>query len=288
MGSFEGSGKIRVHDGGGLEVSRDGGLTWSAISGALSAIADQTVLGNVSGVAAAPVALSAAQQLTMLGVTPFNSELNNAFIRAQSLCGPTLTVANGSECVRLDDFAALTGGTLTLNTTLSGGVIQVGTGAVASTFNRTVLTGTTCQLADFLSIKWYSYWRAAFATAIDGVGQVYLNLTAPTGNTFVALGLLGAGSTTNLSYSFTDPSGAVKASTVATAIATDLAFHDFEMVNDGVNFRLYYDKALVYSIALASCSGAGVIRQQIHTFNGATATNRQINVDRQYMITAPN
>lgn len=33
MGVFEGSGKIRIHDGGGIEYSLDGGATWTVVSG---------------------------------------------------------------------------------------------------------------------------------------------------------------------------------------------------------------------------------------------------------------
>lgn len=275
--------------------SSDTGWT-SGIGGGgsgLTPIADQTVLGNISGSAAAPSALSAAQILTLIGVTPFADARAATMIRAQALCGATLNVINGTEFDKPGEFVSNpTGSGIGLvSASLGSGVVRVGTGATASSQGKVSLGGASAlgaQIADLKSGRWYCYFRAKLATAIDSLTTMELMLNASTGNSMLAVGVGGGTSTSNWRIRTFDHAGNPWIATAAIAQAIDTNWHDVEFYNDGTNVTVLIDTVQQAQLAAASIVQGDPLYMQVTASNSTTAANREWNIDRMFTVTPSN
>jgi hypothetical protein len=294
MGNVQGNCLVRTADGGGLQYSADGGVTWTTVSGGgLSAIANNTMLGNISGSAAAPIALTPTQILTLLGVTPFTDVRSAIMIRAQALCGSTLNVLNGTEFDKPGEFVsnATGSGIGLISTALGSGVVRVGTGATGASTGKVSLGGASAlgaQIKDLKTGPWYCYFRAQVATAIDAQTTMELQLNASTGLAMLAVGIGGAASTTNWRIRTFDHAGNPWIATAAIAQTVDTNFHDVEFYNDGTNVKVLVDTVQQATLAAASIVQGDPVYMQVTASNAGTAANREWGIDRMYTVTPSN
>jgi hypothetical protein len=287
--------RIRINTvSAALEYTVDNGVTWTAVSGSSSAIANNTLLGNVSGSAAAPIALTAAQALTLLGVTPYTDVRSAIMIRAQALCGATVNVLNGTEFDKPSDFVHTqvsgAGGSAVVSTALGSGVCAMTTGASAGSSGKISLGGAAlgAQITNLKTGPWYCYFRAALSTAIDNQTTNELMLNASTGLAMLAVGVGGSLSTTNWRIRSFDHAGNPWISTATIAQTIDTNFHDVEFVNDGTNVKVYIDAVQQATFAAASIVQGDPVYMQATDGNGTTAAARGWNLDRMYTVTPSN
>jgi hypothetical protein len=275
---------------GVLEISTDG-VTWTTVSGGgLNPIADQRILGNVSGGSATPIALTSAQVLTMLGVTPIVDVRQSIMARAQALCGPTLNtlVSYGEFGDNQYGTQTTANGTATANISQvdTGGVIKFATGATGSSLGIYKPQGIASFVGNPKTTRWYAYARMKFATAMDAAGVLLWQVTIATNNTAFQVGCRGPDSTTNWTVRLIDQTGAVVNSS-ATSLAIDTNWHDVEQYVDGTNWNFAVDQTILKTIAVASL-GTDPVGFQWLWQNGATTANREMDFDRVAMVVPSN
>jgi len=269
----------------------------SAASPLAISIADQTVLGNVSGGVGPAIGLSKAQELTRLGITPYNAVLQSLFIRAQSLVGTTINVPQGTEFATNPAVGAdwtsnlLNGATAVLSTTLASGVVQLKSNTTTNGQGTISITGTSspeAQVSDFKSSRWYVYIRAKMATAVDSASQLDLmELRAVTGNSLLWIGQAGGLSTTNMRVRMLDGAGSTITNATITQVV-DTNWHDVEAWNDGTNITVDIDQVQQYQTAITALASGNPMYITFFVNCGTTNTNREIDADRMYVFTASN
>lgn len=272
----------------------DGGFApvGSGSGGGLTPVGANTTLCNNTNDAGLPVGCTVSQELTMLGVTPFNDARASALIRAQALLGATASVITGSEFGSSADVSSTGsagGGTVTVSTGADkGGVALVSTASSASSQAMLRMAGTPTGVDNFRTSKWYAYWRAAVSTAIDANTQASFSVGNFAGNSDIDVGVRGAASTANWAIFFRDPSGATIRSATATAVAIDTNYHDWEIWNDGTNFNIAIDGNSVYTTLVSGTAGTEAGAHWTFVANSATAAARTAKVDRVWFVTSSN
>jgi hypothetical protein len=284
------SGKVRLRQNNNqIEVSVDSGATWAAVGAGLSAIADQTFLGNISGGAAVPIGLPVAQMLTALGLSAISDNRATALIRAQALCGSTLNSIVGTDFGENATYVAAvaSGGTAALSAVDKGGVVLVKSNGTASGQAVVKMTGAPPIVDNAKTSRWYAVWRAKFATAGDGASQMDFQLNPASGNTIMDFGQAGGLSSTLWRVRIVDGSGAsLFNATVVTAI--DTSYHTIEIYNDGTNVSFALDAAVLKAQLVSSFASGDPIVPSIFTNCGASATNREIDCDYMYFVSPSN
>jgi hypothetical protein len=256
----------------------------------LTPIADQTVLGNVSGSSATPTALTAAQVLTLLGVTPYSSSAQAALIRAQALLGSQFTSIGGTDFYSSGDFVSTgssgSGGAV-LSTADRAGVVLVSTGTTTLSSGRCRLAGLGTQVANCKTDKFYAVARMALGTTVDGATIAHFRLVANSTNSFFELGVQGGTSSTNFSVVVRDAGTTIRTNT-ATSVAVDLLYHTMEIWSDATNLNFAIDGTTVNQTATSLLSAGEACMLDFNLANNGTAANRQINCDSMWIVTQPN
>lgn len=280
---------------GALNVSFDNGITWTAVGGSSSNIplsdlanqADQTIVGNVSGGSAAPTALSAAQVLTMLGITKITDDRATALTRAQALCGNTLSAIMGTHFSNTGEWATTgtSGGTATLSASARAGVVNLSSGGTANHVAQAVLSG--CQVSNSKTDKFYAVFRASLSTGIDSAGDIEFQVVSQS-NTIIQIGGRGSSSTANYWCFIRDGGGSTKLSASAGVALDTGVFHTFEIWNDGTNINIAIDGTIVGTTAVSGFASGDACQLTAYANNGATAANRQSNIDYMFIVVAPN
>lgn len=211
-------------------------------------------------------------------------------LAAPIAAGNLVTTISGTEFENDQWYTGLAAGSglAGLSASLSSGVLQVSTQATAGSSLRMLPHSATAALVSNLSGQpWYYYARAKFATAVDAVTEMLFKMDGFGGAPQVEFGIIGALVTTNWSYRVRNNAGTV-VDLVPTALLFDqTTWHDVEILNDGSVIRFLVD-GVQYGSTLATDTGTNPSLPGIFVSNGATAANRQINVDRLYVVTVSN
>lgn len=190
MGVFEGTGKIRVHDGGGLEVSLDGGVTWTTVGGGGFGANVTLQQANASGALVNTLNLLNQYSVNTAGsetadwdvTVPVGGVQTPLRVGRANLAGPaTATTASGTPTVVFPPRAS---------------ALQITMGQLAT---KLVVTGL--NLAADLGYDFTFYTPTAPAAEID----LKLNDTDATGvlHGYVSAGTLAVDSETSLIFAFT-------------------------------------------------------------------------------------
>jgi len=208
-----------------------------------------------------------------------------ALARAQQLCGTGITKVFGSD---FDNdqwyrFIQVNTGAPAVLATERGGVLNLPTGAGASSFAVVYPHGTTVVHFDNpATSKWYVRARIKFTTAVDAQAQLYMGFaTAGGGAPLLNLGLLGNLSTGFISGSTTNNAGAVQASFTSTVAFETTAYHVAESWSDSINIGFAWDGAALFSTPVANI-GTNPVTPTVVAGNGTTAANRAVQVDYLY------
>lgn len=287
-GSGGGSGTIA--DGGVAAPLSGNGSTASPLG---ISIADQTVLGNVSGGVGPAVGLSKTQELTRLGITPYTDRRSAVTIRAQALAGNTLTVPichEGDYSVGWVSTVSNGGSTL-MEPTAQGGVIACKTNASSSAGQCQVswssLVSPGGEILNSKTSLWYVAALVKMVTAVDSGSEIDFQLNAADlGNTAFRIGQAGAKSTTHWRVFIADGSGATIIN-AAVAAAIDTNWHLVEVVNDGTNITEYIDTVQQNQNADTAFASGNPLFPQLFVNNGSL-NNRQMDIDYVCTVTPSN
>lgn len=256
----------------------------------LTPIANNTMLGNVSGSAATPAALTSAQILTLLGITPYSSSAIAALIDAQALCGATLTAISGSEFgeLNVDTTSTISGGTVTLSTTAKGGVIQAASNGTAGGAARFRMLGDGALTDNSKTSKWYFTTRFQFPTGMDTATDAKIRIAASNGgNTTYEFGQRGVTQTANFNLFLKDSANATIFDG-SSGVAVDTAWHTLKIYNEGTNLVFVVDGVTVKTQVLSALAGGDPVYMEVFARNSTTAANRQINLDYWWFVSTTN
>lgn len=291
-------------------------------------MANNRILGNVSGSSAAPSELTASNLSTLLGLhlvatsgsagdltgtlapariadaslplaklTGVDKRLA-AVIRAQALApSANFDTVVGSAFDNNAEYVATlsTGGTTAMATTLKGGVVRqiVTTSQFSQATIRAISAATTTPpslVSNARTDPWYLVARMNFgATSIQSGNTLQVQFAASNGGgTFFSFGMRGNDSTTNFAYRILNAASGTVAST-ATAVAMDAAWHTVEMLNDGTNFTIYLDGVSMYTVASSSI-GTDPCGWAIQASNNTAGGigAAEIDTDYLYVVTKSN
>ncbi len=267
---------------GALNVSFDGGATWTPIGGGLSSIANNEVLGNVSGVSAVPIGLTAAQLAALVGpsLTPGTSDVYYK-TRASSLLGTSNLASFYREFQTgvagwTQNLVGASGVAQEISVPDStdavnsiGGICTFGTGSATNGTSELYRVGDgAAGLAPFLAfgnvnIKFYYATRFRMSSAVDA------NVACGVGTRAWLMGCYGANSTTKYSLRM----GISGFHYLTSTVSIDTAFHIMETWHDGSTAWLSVDGETPVSVPdtafwpIATANNAG----PIFTFAKATA-----------------
>jgi hypothetical protein len=229
-------GMIAIQNVGGVLKQVDDQGTVSNLGGGLSPIADQTILGNVSGVTANPTALTAAQELTRLGLAP--GGWGDTQVRLMSAQAAELTAFQIKHYSFTDQSIASIGGGVAAGTTEGGSIVQTGAGtwgALTNTIFSTANTGSWAFAVRAI-LPAPTSGKAAYITIVNGArshlcGVVTDNSVSTTNYVLQAI---GTGTTSQ-----------------ASTVARDASFHDFVVVKSlaAANVRLFIDGVLAATMS---------------------------------------
>lgn len=258
----------------------------------LTPIADQTVLGNVAGGAALPVALTKAQLLTLLGLSSFGDKRADAIIRAQALCGPTLTVCQGTECDSLAVIGSTSSsgsGAVDCLTTDGGGVFSVRSGATAGSTGTAKMNGNPTLIKNWITTPFYTVFRGQIKTAVDAAASVLFELVpSNAGVSLLAIGLWPGLSLVNFSLRTFDAGGnLVNYSDLGVSLSIG-SYVTVEVWNDLVNVYVALNGTIVKTLAVGAFAGGDPMTMQVQAANGATPVSREIWLDRMFTVVPPN
>lgn len=275
-------------DNSGNLIESVGGAAYSSIGGGLSAIANNTFLGNTSGISAVPTAQTTTQVLTALGITQVNDDRATVLSSAQTLVGSTLSALAFTHFNSAVDFTTTgaSGGTTTLCTNCTAGVVKVATGATASHIAFAQFNGSGTQLANCRTTPFLAMFRAMWPTAADSATDANLTVSS-SGNTTYQFGQHGGGSTANFWVLIRDPSGSIKVNASA-GVAIDTNWHTVIIRNDLTNLVVRLDGTDVATTPVSAFSGTESCLVNVSASNNGTAANREIDLDYMGIATPPN
>lgn len=199
---------------------------------------------------------------------------------------------DGSQ--NFSDAAGTAGsGTATMSATHQGGVVKVASGATGNSLIQICPAGTnvagrgiTALIDNARTRPWYMYVEFYIPTAADAVTQVRAQMAAMSGGAPAAptfgIGATGALSTTNFTYRLTDGSNVVVAS--GTGPVLDTNKHVCEITNDGTTAKVLFDGAQIGTDIASSLIGTVPMTWVVAAVNGATAANREMDVDALYVV----
>jgi hypothetical protein len=209
---------------------------------------------------------------------------NAALSRAQSLLGSSITRVYGTD-FDTNNWITTTlvaGGTANLSTTERGGVINLSTSATANSQVVVKAAGVAGLVVNPTTDKWYWQSYQKWTTGVDAAGYISCGLIGFT-NPGLYVGALGNVSTVNFAYDFYNNAGAATNSG-SLGVALDTNYHLIEEWGDTTNFYVAIDGTLRLTLAIpASFTNAASIRWDSQ--NGATAANRQQNVNYAFICT---
>lgn len=216
--------------GGVLKQVNDQGVA-SALGGGggLSPIADQTLLGNISGSSAIPIGLTAAQITTLIGGSGGLSAWASAEVAAHKALLPTITGSAEIVCSRSDDGALL--GTALADAGVEGGGVKgTGTGTIWAKFTKAAI---------WQNMK-TSVWAVSFIGSLPAIAASNLGVFGtidPSVTGGVVVSTDNAKSTTNF-VGYANDGVATAPVLLGTA---DTAIHTFRIVSDGTTITWYID-----------------------------------------------
>lgn len=209
-----------------------------------------------------------------------------ALTRAQALLGPTIVNVFGTDFDTTNWIATpapVGTATTALSTTERGGVLNMASGATGSSSVIVKPLGSAGLLINPTTELWYSATRVRQATAMDANTYNSVGVQGTGTTCGIAIGALGNRSTANFWYELYNNSAAVVAN-ASLGVALDQVYHLFETWGDTVNIYIAADGVLVATIPIPA-SVTNPIFPLLFVSNGATAANRQQNVDYSYICT---
>lgn len=250
----------------------------------LTAIANNTFLGNTSGGSAVPTAQTTSQMLTALGITPYTERRAAAVIRAQALAGTTLTVP---ICHELDYSVGwvstvANGGSTAMLNNVGGTAVACKTNTTASgqcQVSWSSLASPGSEISNIKTSRWYVVALVKIATAVDASSQIDFQLNAADlSNSLIWIGQAGGKSTTNWRIRVLDGAGSTLVNAAVTQ-AIDTNWHLVEAVNDGTNVTEYIDTVSQNANAVTSFASGNPLFPQLFANNGGVTTNREMDMD---------
>lgn len=260
MGAVQGKLDFRIHNGA-AQWSGDGGATWTNVGGS-----GDTILARAQ---------------SLIPSAGFTKVLGPGDFDGSHVFGEAVGTAGGA--------AAASG----MSTTHKGGVVRVASSATANSLIQFCTPGTNVANRGIASLidnarttPWYFYLEAYVMTGTDAAGVARAQLAAmsagaPANPTF-GVGLNGDVSQTNFCYRLTNGGGAVVASGNGPVFDTNK--HAWEMYNDGVTAKVLFDGNQIGTDIAATLIGTVPWTWVIAALNGATAANREIDVDALYVV----
>lgn len=221
------------------QINSAGTISGFGGGGGLSPIADQTMLGNISGGSAIPVGLTTAQVIALIGGNGL-SVWAAAEAAAHKALLPTLTGSAEIVCARSDDGALL--GTALADAGVEGGGVKgTGTGTIWAKFTKAAI---------WQNMK-TSVWAVSFlgALPVPAASNVSVFGTIdPSVTGGVVVSSENAKSATNFVGYANDgtPTAPVLLGTADTAI------HTWRIVSDGTTITWYRDGVSVGTMATST------------------------------------
>ena len=205
--------------------------------------------------------------------------------KAQSVLGTSVNKIWGLDFDTTAGTAitAVSGGAATLSTTERDGVINCSTSGTANSSALVRPAGSGALIINPTTERWFVRFRARLTTGIDANAEISVGV-AGFANPGFFLGGNGVRSTTNFTYDFYNNSG-TGTNSGSLGVALDTNFHLYDIWGDTVNFYVALDNVIALTLAIPA-SYTNACSTRIDAVNGATAANRQINVDYQYICTA--
>lgn len=223
---------------------------------------------------------------TTVDATPMSKALN----RARSLLGTTITTPLGTdfENDQWHKLVTVAGApTAAMTTTERGGVIILDSSATATSNGIILPHGTTIEIDNPQTSKWYYYMRAALTTAIDSVTSLHpVMCTAAGGAPVIRFGAVGSVSTAFYSWLTTNNAGTTTASGATTLAIDTNVYHEFEIYTDGTTVSFAID-GIVLATTPASNLGTSACAFGAQANNGGTAASRAMKIDKRYFCCPP-
>lgn len=173
-------------------------------------------------------------------------------------------------------------GTVVLSSGVAGGVIRLASGA---TLNGGIRENSVLAVVNSTGAsRWYQATRARFPLAVDAETMAAVGLLDMTPAKSISIGVHGSSSAVNFTVNYDGVVGTLgvnppSGSFVSTGKAIDTAFHLFEMWCVGDNIlHARVDSGAEVTATMAAASVIGN-RMFFQAQNGATAADRQIEID---------
>jgi hypothetical protein len=256
-----------------------GGLVGLPPAGEIAIFADAN--GNV-------FKIDEAGSVTAIGGGTISNSLV-VLARAQSLLGTQYTSIGGTDFYQASDFTAVNSGsaTATLSAAARSGMLKLSTGVTTTSTASIILATSASQIDNVKTSKFYAVWRAALVTAADALSSQAFTITGNSGSTLFQIGCRGPTGTGFFNVFAEDDGGNIRENG-STIFPVDTVFHTFEIWNDGTNINFAMDGAVLVSFATALLSGGAPAHIGANVANGATATNREVDIDYMFVVTTPN
>jgi hypothetical protein len=210
--------------------------------------------------------------------------------RAQTLLGSTMQVLMGTDFENTSWYRTSDSGTG--NSHLSqvdmAGVLILDSGATAVGVSQIGPAGAAGEsvVANQQTGLWYFYMRAAIVTALDSVAVVTGGLSS-TGLSGPMARIGGNGAVSTGFFSgVTTNAGNAQVGSAITTVALDTNYHDFEMWNNGTTLTFAVDGITATTPSTNAASAPGGVL--VIAFNSTTNADRQMKVDRLYIVTPSN